>query len=333
MSREDIGKLEKELYHYIISSGRIEPFVFLYGKEKHEGGISKIKNLSISSEDNQLELIKILESYRELINNYMNGEFDFKNLNNGGDGVLFYKIMSKDDLNKTKLISATGVETKNITDFLNSTKFKNVFFIIELNLNESGDKKIILLKSVSQNFYVKKNRFTISFYDKRQGIKFLNNKEHLLLDENFEIAAFIDNSQSFFFITDRKKFEDLYEYHAKYESAYDALKKGLDFIDWSNADATIPVLRSCYSIANFGRLDECISKLKTELASVDNNIIKKALKAKGIEYINKNGTIKIVPQNTSQLKALLKIITDGAAKTHLLNREVIGDFEELTSQP
>ncbi len=153
----------------------------------------------------------------------------------------------------------------------------------------------------------------------------------MLLDENFEIAAFIDNSQSFFFITNRKKFEDLYEYHAKYESAYDVLKKGLDFIDWSNAAATIPVLRSCYSIANFVRLEECISKLKTELASTDNNVIKKALKAKGIRYINKNGNIKIVPQNTSQLKALLKIITDGAAKTCLLNRDVIGtDFEELT---
>ncbi|MDO8725050.1 MAG: hypothetical protein Q7J35_03160 [Candidatus Methanoperedens sp.] len=421
MSKENIRKLTKELYHYIISNNRIEPFVFLYGQENKKGGIWKIKNLSISSDDSQLELIKIMRSYREKINNYIDDEFDFHDINNGNGGSLFYKIMDKDDLNKTKRISTDNIETDDITDFLKTNKFKNVFFIIEINLNESGNKKIILLKSVSQNYYAKKNRFTISLFDKRQRIKFLENKKDLLLDENFEIAAFIDNSQSvlfnwneipgndsgilidfleqnysvdsaktakiekidngntiriyveknilslslnnektkvnlkidnsltdefiakmengklniysqsFFFITDREKFEDLYEYHEIYEKAYDVLAKNLDFIDWRNAKVTIPVLRSCYSIANFVRLNDCILKLKTELTSTDNNTIKKALKAKGIEYIVENENLEIIPQNTSKLKSLLKIITDGVAKTCLLDRDVIGsDFEELT---
>ncbi len=323
--------MTKELHHYTISGKSIEPLVFLYGKEKKEGGIWKIKSLSISSEDSQSELVKILNSYREKVDNYIDGESDLKDLNNGGDGGLFYKIMDEADLKKTKRISATDIETKNITDFLKTNIFKDVFFIIEINLNESGDKKIILLKSVSQRFYVKKNWFAVSLFDDRQRIKFLNNKKDLILDESFEIAAFIDNSQSFFFITDRNKFEDLYEYHERYEEAHDVLTKRLDFIDWSSAKATIPVLRSCYSIANFVRLDQCILKLKTELTSADNNTIKKALKAKEIEYIVKNGNIEIIPQNTSHLKALLKIITDRVAKTCLLDREVIGsDFEELT---
>ncbi|MFZ3383907.1 MAG: hypothetical protein WA144_08280 [Candidatus Methanoperedens sp.] len=417
MSREDIGILEKELYHYIISSGNIEPFVSLYGREK-KGGIWKIKNLSISSEDSQSELIKILTSYRGMIFNYIGGGSDFKDLNNGDDGGLFYKIMDETDLNKTNRISE-AVETDGIIDFLNTNKFENVFFIIEINLNDSGDKKIILLKSVSQTYYVKKNHFIFNLFDERQKIKFLNNKEYLLLDENFEIAAFVDNSclfswnkilgndsfrlieflkqnfgidwigtakiekidagktikvsnekkflsislndkktkinlkiddgrtdefivrakngelfiysHSFFFITNKKKFEDLYEYHERYEKAYEGLKKELDFIDWSNAKATTPVLRSCYSIANFLRLNECVSKLKTELTSADNNTIKKALKAKKIEYNFKNGKIEIFPQGPQQLKDLLKIITDGVAKTYLLDRDVIGsDFEELT---
>ncbi|MCZ7405789.1 MAG: hypothetical protein O8C67_12800 [Candidatus Methanoperedens sp.] len=348
----------------------------------------------------------------------MEGGFDFKELNNSDDGGLAYKIMDETDLNKTDHIS-DAVETDKIIDFLNTNKFENVFFIIEINLNDSGDKKIILLKSVSQTYYVKKNHFIFNLFDERQRIKFLNNKEYLLLDENFEIAAFVDNSclfswnkipgndsirlleflkqnfgidwigtakiekidagktirvsneksfisislndkktkvnlkiddgrtnefivrakngelniysHSFFFITNKKKFEDLYEYHDIYEKAYGGLKKELSIIDWSNAEATTAVLRSCYTIANFGRLNECVSKLKTELTATDNNTIKKALKAKKIVYNFENGNIKITPKGPQQLKDLLKIITDGVAKTCLLDRDVLGyDFEELT---
>ncbi len=418
MSREDIGRLEKELYHYISSSGMIEPLVTIYGKEK-KGGVWKTKNLSISSEESQLELIKILKSYRQIVFDYMEGGSNIKDLNNSDDdNGWFCKIMDETDLKRTNRIS-DAVETKDITDFLKPNKFENVFFIIEINLNESGREKIILLKSISQTYYVKKNQYYVNFWDGRQGIKFLNNKEHLLLDDNFDITAFVDNSylfswnkihgndnsrlieflkqyfgldwietakiekidsdntikvyteknfvsislnakktkvslkiddgrtdefnariengelniypHSFFFITNSKKFEDLYEYHEKYKNAYDALKKGMDFIDWSNAKATAAVQRNCYNIFNFVRLEECVSKLKTELTSADDNPIKTALKAKKIAYKVENGNIKISPEGPQQLRALLKIIKDGVAKTCLLDRNVIGsDFEELT---
>lgn len=332
MSIENIEKLEKELNKYILSSDVLEPFVFLYGKEKKEVGVCKIKNLSISSEVSRLELIKILNSYQEKVSNYLKSGFDIKDLNNGDDTHLLYKGMDEADLNKTKQISAVTIEINQVIDFLKTNKFKNVFFIVEINLNASGDKKIILFKSVSQNYYVKKTRnFIVSLYDERQRIKFIKNKDNLILDENFEIAAYIDKSHSFFLITDRKKFEDLYEYHEKYMNAYDVLIKSLNFIEWGNAKATAAVQRSCYGIANFVRLDECVSKLKTELTSTNDNTIKKAIKAKQIKYDVKNGKLKIIPKNSSQLKALLKIITDGVAKTCLLDRDVIGsDFEELT---
>ncbi len=123
MSREDIGKLEKELHHYIISSGRIKPLITLYGKEK-KGGIWKIINLSISSEGSLLELVKILKSYREILFNYIEGGFDFKDLNNGDDGGLICKIMDETDLNRTDLIFNAS-EINNINDFLNTNKFEN----------------------------------------------------------------------------------------------------------------------------------------------------------------------------------------------------------------
>ena len=331
MPRENIRRIVEELDNYIISDERIEPFVFLYGKEKREDGIWKIKDLSISSPENLRELIKIIRSYCKNLDKYIEGEFDFKSLDDNDESGLFYKVMDEDDFYKTTRMLTTDNETDDFTDFLKPNKFKNVFFIVEINLNESGDKKIILLKSVGQTFYAKKNRFSISLFSQRQKIKFIDNKKDLLLDENFEVAAFIDNSQSFFFIVNKKKFEDLYEYHERYENAYDALTESLDFIDWSNATATTSVIRNCYTIANFVRLDECVSKLKTELTSTDDNAVKMALKSKGIEYIVESGNLEILPQNTSQLKALLKIVTDGVAKTCLLNRDVIGsDFEELT---
>ena len=147
-SLEDISKMVRELHSYIISNRKIEPLVFLYGIEK---GISKIKELGISTNDSQSELLKILESYREDINGYILGEFDYQEFKDEDDNGPFYKIMDKEDLDKTNKILSTRTEADNIIDFL-KPKFKNVFFIIEINLNESGSKKIILLKSKSKNF-------------------------------------------------------------------------------------------------------------------------------------------------------------------------------------
>jgi len=329
LPKENIKKIVEALENYIISNNRIEPFVFLYGEEKNEGNIAKIKDLSISSPESQKELIKIIQVYCNKVNAYIEGENNFQNLNDNSDSGLFFKIMDQNDLNKTKRLLTTVDTAEDFTDFLKS-KFKNSFFITEINLDQSDDKKIILLKSVGQTFYAKKNRFTISPYSERQKIKFIDNKKELLLDEKFEITAFINNSQCFFFITDRKKFEDLYGYHEIYKNAYDNLAESLDFIDWSNAQPTISLIRNCYTIANFVRLDECVSKLKAELTSINDNSIKIALKSKGIEYMVEDGNVQLFPQNTPELKALLKIIKDGVAKTCLLDRNVLGsDFEEL----
>lgn len=331
MPKENIRKIVDELDNYIISDRRIEPLVFLYGMQKSEDNICKIKNLSISSSKSQGELIKVIQSYRTNVTKYIDGEFDFKSLENAeDDSGLFYKAMDEDDLYNTMQLLNTINEADDFTDFLKPSKFKNPFFIVEIDLDESGNKKIILFKSVGQTFYGKKNRFSISLFSERQQIKFIDNKKDLLLDENFELAAFIDNSQSFFFIVNRKKFEDLYEYHEIYENAYDALTENLDFIDWSNATPTTSVIRNCYTIANFVRLEECVIKLKTELSSSNDNTVKRALKSKRIEYIIEDGKLEILPQNTSQLKALLNIVKDQVAKTCLLDRDVIGsDFEEL----
>jgi hypothetical protein len=64
---------------------------------------------------------------------------------------------------------------------------------------------------------------------------------------------------------------------------------------------------------------------------LEDNGIKQAFSAKNINYIvNKNGSLQIIPQSTKELRAILKIIKDGVAKTYLLERNVLGaDFEEL----
>jgi NADH:ubiquinone oxidoreductase subunit F (NADH-binding) len=63
----------------------------------------------------------------------------------------------------------------------------------------------------------------------------------------------------------------------------------------------------------------------------EDNGIKQAFTSKSIKYESKKGNIYILPQNTKELKSLLKIIKDGVAKTYLLGRNVLGsDFEELS---
>lgn len=238
--------------------------------------------------------------------------------------------MDEEDLNITNKIISTNVTAK-FSEFLKPDKYKNNFFCVELNLDDTGDKKIILLKSISRSHYVK-DKISIKLYSSVQKVSFIDKKD-LIIDENFEITAFVsDTEKPFFFIQNRKKFEDLFGYHEKYEKAYHTISKKLDFVNWDKAKASLPVKRNCYTISQFDKLDECISQLKEKLIDPEDNGIKQAFASKNIHYVvNKNKSLQILPQNTNELRAILKIIKDGVAKTYLLGRNVLGsDFEELS---
>lgn len=332
MGKEKLEIISDELKKYIIADSKIEPYVFLYGEEiKAVSRIGRLKDLSISSNEGQGELIKIINSFATNLNDYIGGKLDLKDLNDNNDQKgLFYKEMDEEDLSTTKEIINTKLSAK-FSDFLKAGKYKNNFFCVELNLDETGDKKIVLLKSISRSHYVK-SKISIKLYNSVQKINFIDKKD-LLIDENFEIIAFIsDTKKPFFFIQNLKRFEDLFGYHEKYEKAYHLISKKLDFVDWGKAKASPPVKRNCYTISHFDKLDECINQLKEKLTDPIDNGVKQAFASKNILYIvNKSGNLQIIPQNTNELRAVLKIIKDGVAKTYLLGRNVLGsDFEELS---
>ena len=171
------------------------------------------------------------------------------------------------------------------------------------------------------------------------------NKKNLIFDEYFDVVALVDkksqteegwnneDSNSFFFILNRKRFEDLYDYLEKYNQAYDNLVANVGIIDWNHISPTLPIKRKCYSLNNFGPLTECIEKIEESLRSEEANEIKNALDIKGINYEIDGEDVKIIPSSSQNLKSLLKIMSDGLAKTCLLNRSVLGsDFEDITPQ-
>lgn len=334
MPKDKIGQIIEKLDSYIISHSKIEPFVFIFGEEENAESTKMFQDLSISSMQSLGELTKVLTSFSKTTKRFLNGELSVKDLDDGIDhSGIFYKKMDQNDFDRTKYLIDPIYQKTQFSDFLKPSKSKNVFLGIEINLDNPSNDKIVLLKSISQNYYAKKSKYSItSLFNENPKITFINNEEDLLFDSNFEIVGNIsDLDNSFFFIQNIKKFEDLFKYHEKYEESFSSLSQRLNFIDWSNAEATMQVKRSCYDIANFDRLDECIAQLTKDLTSKDENEIKQALCSKGITYdVDKGGNVKVIPKNTKELRAILKIISDGVAKTCLLGRNVLGtNFEEL----
>ncbi|HJH29848.1 MAG TPA: hypothetical protein C5S51_09195 [Methanosarcinaceae archaeon] len=339
MGKEKIERIVQELDAYVISPA-IQPYLSIYGEDIKNPDEKCSVSLSISSDDDFDEIIKIINDFSTNIKKFVHGEITVKDLSEGdGDSRFIYKMMDAYDLQKTDDITHSNCAKYNVIDFLKFNKFKNVFLLIELNLNEDPEKKIILLKSITPNYIGKKNKFFLSkSFNNTQKIKFIDNKKDIILNSNFEIAIFISKSKtgelledSFIFIQKREKFEDLYGYHHQYDKAYSIISKTVNFIDWSKAEATLPLKRKCYSIANFERLEESINCLKNDLTSSTDNDIKKAFSSMGINYeIDKKGKLSILPDGTKELRALLKIIMDEVAKTSLLGRNVLGsNFEEI----
>ena len=339
MEREKIQTIVKELDSYIISGNALQPYLGIYGEDTTGSGRDCCRGLSMNSDGDVKEIVKVLSNFTQNIKKYVHREINVADLNKDDKDYSFlYKQMVDSDLEKTEELISHFCKDVKITDFLKNNKFKNVFLFIEIILNQSPEKKIILFKSVGQNYQGKKTNWVLSkLFSDNQKIKFVDNQRDLILDSNFEITAFISKSEkgelldeSFFFIENRKKFENLYGYLQKYEHAYATVTKNMDFIDWTKANPSLALKRKCYSIANYDDLSECIQHLKHDLTSTEDNLMKQALKKKGIKYEDDNGNIKILPENTRELSALLKIITDGLATTYLLGKSVLGsDFEIL----
>ncbi|MDA0525154.1 hypothetical protein [Methanococcoides alaskense] len=336
MERAKIELIYDELKNYIISSSRIPPYVTIVGEEIKSGN-KKTSAFTIASENDFDEFIKILNGFSLNINGYIQGSLNIAELKGDDkDSGFFYKKVDEFDLETLIQLTNSSLIDPDIkvVDFLKPSRFKHVFLVIELNLDEASSKKLVLFKGISQNYYTAKNKFTLSPYNENHSlkVKYLDNKKDIIFDDNFEIAAYLDDmNASFIFVQNRRKFEDLFGYHEKYEDAYSMLSSKLDFIEWGKTEPTLYIKRYCYSISNYERVEECIEFMLQDLRSKEDNEIKMAFTSKKIEYnVKTDGQVHIIPENPTQLKALLYIINDGVAKTCLLGRNVMGTkFEEL----
>jgi hypothetical protein len=195
----NIFKVTERLGNYIQSTNQIEPFIFIYG-EKEDTKKCEIRQLGISSNIDILELKELLKILNAKFHSYIEIEEKIKSFDESGDFEgLFYKFMNKSDLERTRSLPLC---VDNKTDFneFTKTKYSNVYLIIELNLDENGEKKLLLFKSVKKHYSIKsarvKNFFSVPLFDqdKTHKIKFIDSQSQLILDDNFEIIAFINES-------------------------------------------------------------------------------------------------------------------------------------------
>lgn len=340
MERSKIQKLADELSNYVISStNRIQPYMTIYGENKKTG--EKVaKSLTLGKDKSMDELTRILNSYLDNLKKYIRKEISVKEFaNDGADHRFLYKIIDESDWDVTNQLFNLFKKkdgSTHLSELLNKKKYINVYFIVELNLDQSGNKKILLFKSISQNYVGKKNRFYVSLFSEKLQLKFIDNKRDLVLDDNFEIAALIDTSEkdekpiSFFFIQKRDKFEDLYGYTEKYRQSFNEVRKKLNFIDWDTVKQTDKVEKNCYSVSIFDKLDECMDILITDLKSNESNEIKEVFSSKKINYEIDKNKLRIYPSGNRDLNVVLKMLRDELATTYMLKRKVLGsDFEEL----
>ncbi len=334
MTKEKIVNICNSLDGYL-SSKHIPPGILLIGKKKKESEKSdldfKVSSVSFTKDDAQ-KLNQILNEFSKTVRGFIEGEYDFHEFNGAQNSSLLYKPMKKAEAEYLNSGILKVDNSADISDYL-KTRLRS-YLVIYLTLNAEGTKKLLLFKKITSSYYNVKQSFVFNPFESNKHITLLDSKKDILLDRNFEVTAFIDETSkdgSFFFITDRDEFEDLFNYHQRYEEAYEALSKTCPFIDWSMCKKTTPLLRKCFCLASHPRVGECIDRFKGELANKTENPITYALKTKEIKYgFTKDGELHINPTSTTQLKTLLKIIDDGVIKTYLLGREgITEEFEEL----
>lgn len=366
MIGKSIFEITEKLKIYIQSENQNEPFMYIYGEKgktktingnKEKTKTSEIRQLSISSNNDILELKELLNSLYLRLHNYIEiGENNItiddkiKNFDESDDlKGIFFKYMNKTDLEQTQSLSLC---VDNKIDFIEftKTKYDNTYLITEINLNANGEKKLILFKSIKKQYSVKsdkfKNFFIVSLFDpdKTHKIKFIDPHNQLIMDDNFEIIAFIDESvsedsisethtgKSFFIIQNRIKFEDFYNYHENYEKAFTFLSSRFDFINWNVVGNNINMKRTCYAIYNFPYLENSISQLKSDLMSDNENNVKKAFFKKSINYEIDGANLKVNPKNVNAFRALFKIMADVLSETCLLKRSMLGEEELAVPQ-
>ncbi|MFA0821469.1 MAG: hypothetical protein ACC612_01085 [Methanomethylovorans sp.] len=335
MHKDKVETLLQQISNYAISKCRINPFICLYGEENDGKESIKSNHYAIDSINSFEEIIKMLTGYKDRINKYIYSGKSVDELKSGSESKLLFHKMNEQDFEMTLSFIRKNNEKCNFDDFLKPNKFKNSFLIIEIDLDSSNQKKLLFLKSIPQNYYsAKHHNFSItSVYNNNPKITFINRKRDLLLSDEFEMVAFLDNKNpdtSFFIIQNIDRFEELYRYLRRYTEAYDKLSKMLDFVEWKNVEPSPSAKKKCFELMNNEFFEECIHQLKINLASKEDNQIKKAFFSKQIKYyVDNEGNIKIVPQSKNELKALLRIINDEVASTALLHRSVIGSNYEI----
>lgn len=343
MSVEKVQALSQEILNYLESRNAVQPSVYLFGRKKTDTSKeSQVKHLSITDDNDLVRLKKILKRIAMDINRSIEDEISIGTIEETYKReFLFARMRLADyDIVQTFYNAESNLP---VNEFMMRSKLINTFFVIEIKLNESGSKKIIILKKIVGKYKVNNSKWAMLatiFDNKTLKVNIIDDNHDMIFDENFDIIAYVDTSssnppfnsdESFFFIMNRDNFENLFNYHDLYLSTYNEVVEKLSCVAWNPDIKSNAFYRDCYRLSQYPQADEAIEQFIKHLSSPRSNITKKALEKNAIQFEGTDGDLRVSPTTVKQHRELLKILRNGLAKTVLVKNDVIiGDREIIT---
>ena len=329
MPNQILPKVLSELGTYLGDPNAVDPLIYAYGINKNSNSPQR-KDIVIPETE---ELKKLLQSYKDLLQRQISGDASFENFETLEDyNSPCVKFVTEEDKAKTIAFREAPNERVVIEDFIRR-KYEHPILIVELEL---GGGRLFLFKSIPQTYFLRP-KLSVSFKNYRedhpQKAKYIDNKEQIILDERFEMAVllFEDNEESdVAFIWRKIRFEELYQYHEVYDQSYQQIKTTIPEVEWATIEVSDQIKRQCFHLEHFGELRDCITEIKRELLSPEENQIKKSFEKREISFEEIDGNFKINPTGKAQLKFVLKALRDQVAETCILKKGVlVSQSEEI----
>lgn len=241
----------------------------------------------------------------------------------GTAGCLFYKPFLAEENQCLLNLNAHNQLDRN--RFLRSTSYDQRFFCIKISLSRT--ESIHLYQKIRSSKETKK-WYHIPIFADRNRMQIADHTSGFTIYSDFDFSCFFDNTQvanSYSIVHNRKFFERFFGYLQRYKDAFDLVQERFEYIDFSYLPhETEDLHRQCYSLLRFPDLQRCLTELTRELQSRDQTLSKTVLDEKGIPYapdIHGNPILK--PQNPSQAKFVIRMLSDKLALTHYCRTNIM----------
>jgi len=321
--REKLELVCNELEAFLSREKWIPVYTFLIGKKNDV-------HYKIDVSNNERNTISNIKTILEEICLRIRRDYDYFDVtdwtNSGFAKTIFYKTLTEEEFDF--LFRNTSFRVGDKTNFIKG-RYKKRYFIFEIRLDESGNKRLMFVQDVRHN-YKAKMKFHWNIFDDRVPLEVLRNSEGFTLNADYSFLVMVEDVsriKGFIIIKKRQPFEDLMDYYGDYNSCYVQVSQ-LDCVDFSRILPTPDLKRRCYQLVHNRNFRALVDRFIEYLNSEQPNEIKDVLHSKGIDYEPRGQGYVIIPNNVIQARLCLRMLNDGTVKTILSNEIGITDHVE-----